>query len=328
VLRERLIPRLLAAAPSELVDESGENFDPQRVWQVMMADEKPGGHGDRAVAVATLDMAVWDLVGKLDERPLHRLLAERHGDGEIDQLVPVYAAGGYYADEKPLSSLRDEMRGYLDGGYTSVKMKIGGAPLAEDLERIEAVIDLVGDGSRVAVDANGRFELEQALEYAQAIGPYALRWYEEPGDPSDYILHATVGEAYPLPLATGENIFSWQDARNLLRHGGVRADRDILQFDPALAYGLTEYLRIREVLSVHGFGMRGCVPHGGHQFALAIASGLHLGGNESYPGIFQPFGGFADQTPVHDGLVAPCESPGIGIEEKAALYAIFRDMLA
>jgi L-alanine-DL-glutamate epimerase-like enolase superfamily enzyme len=327
LLSERFIPRLLQAPPRSLLDESGENLDPGRVWQVLMADEKPGGHGERAVAVAALDMAVWDLVAKLEEKPLHRLLAERHGDGEVDERVFVYAAGGYYSPGKSTSALKREMGGYLDAGYTTVKLKIGGADLADDLRRLEVVIDLLGSGEHVAVDANGRFDLERALAYAEAIEPYGLRWYEEPGDPLDYMLHATLSERYDPPLATGENIFSRQDAQNLLRHGGMRPDRDILQFDPALAYGLTEFLRIRDLLRAHGFSPRSCIPHGGHQFALAIASGLHLGGNESYPGVFQPFGGFADDSPIRDGYVAPCESPGIGIEEKASLRAIFEEML-
>ncbi len=272
-------------------------------------------------------MAIWDLLAKLEERPLHRVLAERHGDGEPDSKVFVYAAGGYYAAGKSLSALRSEMSTYLEAGYSTVKLKIGGAPLEEDLRRIEAVIELAGSGSQVAVDANGRFDLQQAVDYADALAPYGLRWYEEPGDPLDFMLHATLAERYEPPLATGENLFSHQDARNLLRYGGVRADRDVLQFDPALAYGLTEFLRIRDTLIAHGISPRRCIPHGGHQFALAIAGGLRLGGNESYPGVFQPFGGFADDTPVEGGFITPCESPGIGIEDKSALYRVFEEML-
>ena len=100
------------------------------------------------------------------------------------------------------------------------------------------------------------------------------------------------------PLATGENLFSMQDARNLIRHGGLRPDRDWLQFDPALSYGLVEYLRTLDMLAAHGWSRRRCVPHGGHQFALNIAVGLGLGGNESYPQVFAPFGGFADNCAV------------------------------
>jgi L-alanine-DL-glutamate epimerase-like enolase superfamily enzyme len=326
LLRERFIPRLLAADPEDLLDETGGNLDPQRAWAVLMRDEKPGGHGDRSVAVGVLDMAVWDLVAKVADEPLHRLVARRHGDGEPDERVWTYAAGGYYRPEKDVAALVEEMRGYLDRGHTSVKLKIGGASLADDLRRIEAVAGLV-QPARIAVDANGRFDLATALEYAAALEPYGLRWYEEAGDPLDYRLQATLAETYGPPLATGENLFSHQDARNLLRHGGMRPDRDVLQFDPVLGYGLTEFLRTIAIVRAHGWSPRRVVPHGGHQFALAIAAGLHLGGNESYPDEFRPFGGFADDTPVEDGLVAPCEAPGIGIERKAELYAVLAETL-
>jgi L-alanine-DL-glutamate epimerase-like enolase superfamily enzyme len=117
------------------------------------------------------------------------------------------------------------------------------------------------------------------------------------------------------------------DARNLVRHGGLRADRDILQFDPALSYGLVEYLRTLEMLRAHGWSSRRCVPHGGHQFALNIAVGLGLGGNESYPEVFAPFGGFADKTPVVDGRVQMPDTPGIGFEKKKELYAVMKKLL-
>jgi L-alanine-DL-glutamate epimerase-like enolase superfamily enzyme len=326
LLRERFIPRLLEADPAALLDETGENLDPERVWDVLMTNEKPGGHGERSVAVGILDMAIWDLVAKIAGKPLHRVLAERAGR-EPAESVFVYAAGGYYAPDKGIRELQQEMRGYLDLGYTTVKLKIGGAPLEEDVERVAAVVDVVGDGAHVMVDANGRFDLRTALAYAEALEPFGLFWYEEPGDPLDYALHATLGEHYDPPLATGENLFSHQDARNLLRYGGVRADRDWLQFDPALGYGCTEFLRTLKVLRGHGIDPSRVIPHGGHQFALAMAAGLGLGGNESYPGEFQPFGGFADGTPVIDGHVCPCEAPGIGIEEKSALYRVFSQLL-
>jgi L-alanine-DL-glutamate epimerase-like enolase superfamily enzyme len=117
-----------------------------------------------------------------------------------------------------------------------------------------------------------------------------------------------------------------QDARNLIRYAGLRPDRDILQFDPALSYGLVEYLRTLDMLRAHGWSPRRCVPHGGHQFALNIAVGLGLGGNESYPDVFAPFGGFADTTPVSGGRVRMPDLPGIGFEAKSALYAVMKPL--
>ena len=326
LLRERFLPRLARAEPAALLDDAGANLDPHRIWQVLMAGEKPGGHGERAVAVGTLDMALWDAVAKIEGRPLYRVLADRYRDGEADERVFVYAAGGYYQPDKGLAALQDEMRGYLDLGYTAVKMKIGGAWLAEDLERIEAVLEVVQDGQNLAVDANGRFDLATALAYAEALAPYRLRWDEEAGDALDYALQAGLARHYEPPLATGEHLFALQDAHKLIRYGGLRPDRQVLQFDPVLSYGLVEYLRILEMLGEHGWSPRRCLPHGGHQMALNLAAGLGLGGNESYPGVFQPFGGFADGIPVEAGYVRPADVPGVGFEAKAALFEVLRGL--
>jgi L-alanine-DL-glutamate epimerase-like enolase superfamily enzyme len=322
LIRERFAPRLLEADPKTLLDDSGDNLDPQRIWACLMRNEKPGGHGERSVAVGTIDMAVWDAVAKIARQPLYELLAGRHGDGSVDDSVFVYAAGGYYYPGKDHQKLQDEMRGYLDRGFTVVKMKIGGASLDDDLRRIDAVLKVVGDGKALAVDANGRFDLETALAYAKALSRYGLFWYEEPGDPLDYEVQAELARDYEGSLATGEDLFSLQDARNLLRYGGMRPDRDWLQFDCALSYGLVEYLRILDAVRGHGWSTRRCIPHGGHQMSLNIAAGLALGGNESYPDLFQPFGGFPDGFKVEKGRVRMHKSPGIGFEEKSDLIRV------
>jgi D(-)-tartrate dehydratase len=327
LLRERFIPRLRSADPQEILDDDGTNLDPHRIWRVLMANEKPGGHGERSVAVGTLDMAVWDAVAKIERKPLYRLLAERYRRSEADETVFVYAAGGYYYPGKDYTSLQDEMRRYLNLGYNVVKMKIGGASLDEDLRRIEAVLDVLPEGLALAVDANGRFDLPTALDYAEALAPYGLRWYEEAGDPLDYELQAELARRYDGPLATGENLFSLQDARNLIRYGGMREDRDILQFDCALSYGLVEYMRILRMAKEHGWSVRSCIPHGGHQMSLNIAAGLGLGGNESYPGLFKPFNGFADNIPVYDGYVRMPDIPGIGFEAKSDLFHLLRQVV-
>ena len=328
LLRERFIPRLKNAKSEEIVDARGM-LDPAKCWDVMMRNEKPGGHGERSVAVGVLDMALWDAVSKAEGVPLWRLLADRYNNGEADATAWVYAAGGYYYPDKDTSALQDEMKRYLDLGYSTVKMKIGGAPLADDIKRIEAVLKIVGGkGENLCVDVNGRYDLDEAIACGAAIAPYGLRWYEEPLDPLDYLLHAALATRYAPALATGENLFSMQDARNLVRHGGLRPDRDWLQFDPALSYGLVEYLRTLDMLAAHGWSRRRCVPHGGHQFALNIAVGLGLGGNESYPQVFAPFGGFADNTAVTDSRIAMPDIPGIGFEAKNALYAVMKTLTA
>jgi L-alanine-DL-glutamate epimerase-like enolase superfamily enzyme len=323
LMRERFIPRVLEAAPESLLDERGV-LSPHAVWAAMMTNEKPGGHGERSVAVGTIDMAVWDAVAKIEGLPLFQLLADRHGDGKARRDVFVYAAGGYYWSGQGLAGLEREMKSYLERGYSVVKMKIGGASLDEDRARIEAVLRLLGPGQRLAVDANGRFDLATAIEYAHALSAYELFWYEEPGDPLDYALQAELASHYRGPMATGENLFSMQDARNLIRYGGMRADRDWLQFDCALSYGLVEYLRTLAMLKENGWSSTRCIPHGGHQMSLAIAAGLGLGGNESYPDLFQPYGGFPDGVQVKNSIVTLPELPGIGFEGKADLIAEMR----
>jgi len=327
LIRERFAKRLTEADPATLLDASGDNLDPDKVWAALMTNEKPGGHGERSVAVGTIDMAVWDAVAKIADKPLFRLLAERHGC-TADPRVFVYAAGGYYYPGKGLDKLRQEMRGYLDRGYSVVKMKIGGASLEEDRERIEAVLKEIGSQAQLAVDANGRFDLEAAIAYAKMLRDYPLFWYEEAGDPLDYQLQAALAEFYPGPMATGENLFSHQDARNLIRYGGMRPDRDFLQFDCALSYGLCEYQRTLAMLQAHGWSPSRCIPHGGHQMSLNIAAGLGLGGNESYPDLFQPYGGFPDGVKVENGYITMPDLPGIGFEGKADLYAEMQALAA
>lgn len=311
LIRERFAPRLLEASSEILLSDNGSNLDPDRVWSAMMKNEKPGGHGERSVAVGTIDMAVWDAVAKIEGKPLFRLLAERH-NLQADPKVFVYAAGGYYYPGKDMIALRAEMRSYLDRGYTVVKMKIGGSTVNDDRERIEAVLTELNGEAKLAVDANGRFDLETAIEYAKMLRNFPLFWYEEAGDPLDYQLQAALADFYPGPMATGENLFSHQDARNLIRHGGMRADRDWLQFDCALSYGLCEYQRTLEVLHTHGWSKKRCIPHGGHQMSLNIAAGLGLGGNESYPDLFQPYGGFPDGVKVENSFITMPELVGIG----------------
>ncbi|WZU63981.1 mandelate racemase/muconate lactonizing enzyme family protein [Yoonia algicola] len=327
LIRERFRDRILEADPASLMNDAGTNLDGHKIWAAMMQNEKPGGHGERSVAVGTIDMAIWDAIAKIEEKPLFRLLAEHKGV-EANPQVFVYAAGGYYYPGKDDTALRQEMRGYLDRGYNVVKMKIGGASIDEDQRRIEAVLQEIGAEAQLAVDANGRFDLETAIAYAKMLRNYPLFWYEEIGDPLDYQLQAAMAEFYPGPMATGENLFSHQDARNLIRYGGMRPDRDWLQFDCALSYGLVEYLRTLDVLETAGWSPSRCIPHGGHQMSLNIAAGLGLGGNESYPDLFQPYGGFPDSVRVEDGHIVMPELPGIGFEGKSDLITVMRELAA
>ena len=319
LLTKRFIPRIKEAEEKDLLNDEGNNFSPEKIWKVLMKNEKPGGHGERSTAVGVIDMAVWDIVSKIEQAPLYEHLAKKYGNGKFTNKIFVYAAGGYYYPGKDIQLLQDEMKGYLDLGYTTVKMKIGGASLKEDLKRIESVLKIVGNGKNLCVDANGRFDLNTAIEYAKAIEPFNLKWYEEAGDPLDYKLNQELSKIYKNGLATGENLFSMQDARNLIRYGGMRKDIDWLQFDCSLSYGLVEYLRTLKMMKENEWSSTRVIPHGGHQISCNIAAGLNLGGNEIYPSLFQPFGGFPDTSIVEDSYVSFSKFIGMGYENKKEL---------
>lgn len=319
ILRERMMPRLLAADPDSLLGADGSTFDPGRVLAVVMRNEKPGGHGDRAGAAAAIELAIWDLNAKLADEPAHATIARAFGRPEEPAPVAVYAAGGYYYPEDSRQRLVDELEAYRALGFDAFKIKIGGASLDDDRRRIEAALEIAGDGSRLAVDANGRFNLDQALAYGDAIAPLALRWYEEPGDPLDFELNRALCASYDGAIATGENLFSAADTRNLVRYGGLRPTLDVLQMDPGLSYGLTEYGRMLTLLAEQGFDRSRCFPHGGHLINLHVVAGLGLGGCEAYPNVFAPFGGYSDRCPIEAGTVLPGNEPGFGLEWKAEL---------
>src|SRR5262249_1542885 len=159
------------------------------------------------IPIGTIEVAVWDAVAKIAGKPLHQLLAERYNGGKIAKKLFCYVGGGWYWPGQTTKDLQDEMRRHLAAGYTMVKMKVGGLPLDEDLRRVEAVLAIVGEGERLAVDANSKFSRDEALAYARALAPFKLRWFEEPCDPLAFSLYAEIASVYSAPLATGENLY-------------------------------------------------------------------------------------------------------------------------
>ena len=326
-MRERFIPRILRADPASLLDDTGY-IDPARVLAVMCRREKIGGDAERSIAIGTIEVAVWDAVAKIAGVPLHRLLADRYSGGRVPEKVFCYVGGGWYRPGQIVADLQDEMRCHLDAGYTMVKMKVGGLPVDDDCRRIEAVLAVLGNEARLAVDANGKFGRDEALAYAKALRPFGLKWFEEPCHPLDYALYAEIAAAYDAPLATGENLYSTQDVENLVRFGGLTAGRDFIQVDPPQAYGIAQYGETVAMLEGRGWTRGSLFPHGGNQMSLAIAAGFGLGGAESYPGVFGAFGGFADDAAVEDGFLPLSDRPGIGFEGQAALYALMRPLVS
>jgi len=326
LLRERFIPRLLTADPEDYLDET-DAPDPFKVASIVMRDEKQGGHGERPGAVGLVDAAIWDLVGKLEEKPLWRVLAERRGGPVCSDPIPVYASGGHYRSDDDRARLCEDLRRYRDQGYRRVKIKCRGLPLAQDLRRIEAAISVLGAANDLAVDCNGDMSRDEAATFVAALEKLGLAWIEEPVDPLDYALYAEIARGTDLPLATGENIFSAADTRNLLRHAGLRPDRDILQMDISLSYGMVEYLKMLDLMEDHGWSRARCYPHAGHLFALNVVAGLGLGCHEASPDPTSPLGGFPEGCVVADGHVSRPEAPGVGIEAKPDLHAVFAELL-
>jgi D(-)-tartrate dehydratase len=326
LINERFAPRLLGAP--DLADLHGTNLDPRRGWAAMMAGEKPGGHGERCVAVGTLDMALWDAAAKIADLPLYRFLSDRIGaKASTGARVAVYASGGYPYRDDDIARLVDEVRYFTDLGHTHVKIKIGAMTMAQDLKRVEAVLRLLPAADHLAVDAMNAFGPESCLDMARALAPLRLRWFEDICDPLDFETLASAARAYDPPIATGEALFSLAEARLLNRHAGLRPDRDILLFDPVHCYGLCHYLEIVEALDATGWPRSAFWPHGGHLFSLHVASALGLGGSEVNPLSFQPFGGLADDALVADGNAPVPDAPGIGFETRATLLDLFRSRL-
>ena len=323
ILRDRVLPRVLATPAEDLFD--GTEFNCDAVYRNAIRNEKPGGHGDRAAAVGALELAFWDLNAKLADEPAYATIA-RHFGRDPSPNVPVYAAGGYYYSQDGVERLKDELKAYVDRGFDAFKIKIGGAPLCQDMQRIEAALTICGCGSKLAVDANGRFDYETAMAYARAIAPLHLRWYEEVCDPLDFSLHSRITAAYDGAIATGENLFSIQDVKNLLEFAGLRQARDIFQMDAGLSYGLGEFGRIIDLLESYGFSRAFSFPHGGHLINLHIACGMNLGGCEAYPNVFQPFGGYSPECKIEGGFVIPSDRPGFGLEAKPELKPIIEKL--
>jgi L-alanine-DL-glutamate epimerase-like enolase superfamily enzyme len=326
-MRARFIPRILSADPASLLDASGSNLDPMKILACMMRREKAGGHSERSIAIGTIEVAIWDAVAKIADKPLRVLLAELFNGAKIPQKVFCYVGGGWYWPGQTIKDLQDEMRRHLGAGYTMVKMKVGGLPLDDDLRRLEAVLEVVGSGEHLAVDANCKFDRAEALRYARALAPFRLRWFEEPCDPLDFALFAELAKSYEPPLATGENLYSTQDVENLVRFGGFRPGRDVIQIDPPQAYGIGQYAKTLDMLAGHGWPRGAMFPHGGNQMSLAMAAGFDLGGAESYPGVFGDFGGFADDARIDGGMISLSDRPGIGFEGQQRLFRIMRELV-
>ena len=326
LLRERFIPKILEAPPESLLNDSQDNFDAQKIMNCLLARERAGGHAERSIPLGTLEVAVWDLIAKIQDRPLYLTLADFFNNGKSLAKVPCYVGGGWYFPGQTSNDLRQEMLKYLDDGYEMVKMKIGGLTMSEDVSRVETVLSVVSGGNNLAVDATCGFDRTRALAYAQALKQFELRWYEEPCDPMDFELYRELTEIYPHALATGENLSGERELQNFLRYSKFRPNLDIIQVDPPLSYGIGEYAKMMRLGKTLGFGAKSFFPHGGNLMCLHVVAGLGAAACEAYTGVFGIFGGFGNEVRIESGYANLPESPGIGFERQPQLYEIMRSM--
>jgi D(-)-tartrate dehydratase len=309
LLRERFFPRLLAAKPESLLDRAGL-IDPPACARAAMANEKGGGHGERPGAVALIEAAAWDLRAKTQKLPLWRSIADYYGTKDAAASITVYASCGHFRTDDVLT---DEVHRAIGAGYRCVKIKVAGQ-VDSDMKRLERAAAALDPTAQWAVDVNGALS---ELKWFEAMEPFKLAWIEEPAPPLDFEFLKRCAETSSTPLATGENLFSFDDARNLLRYGGLRRGKDFVQVDPLLSYGIDEYVRILGLWDRQQF-----LPHAGHLFAAHCVAGLGLGMAEAAPDASLPYGGYWDGVRVDAGRVKIPDAPGAGYEAKRNLFAI------
>ena len=278
--------------------------DTECLWDRMFQPKLFGRRGLTLRAMAAIDNAMWDAAGKTLGLPLYKML------GGFRKRVPAYIAGGYYMEDKTLDDLADEMRAKVSIGARYVKMKIGGAPMREDAERVRVVREAVGPDVEVMVDANNAYSPLEALKIARMLEPYEPYWFEEPVHAEDYEGLAKVRAGTSIPIATGENEYSRYGFRDLIASGGA----DILQADACVMGGISEWRHVASLASAHRIPM---APHGSALLHVHLVAGVSNGliVESGMPDLKNRAKGMflESLTLDQDGMMTAPERPGIGI---------------
>jgi D-arabinonate dehydratase len=287
----------------------------ERLWSAMWVPKLIGRRGLTTRAISTIDIALWDLKGKVAELPLHQLLG-----GYADR-VPTYIAGGYYEEGKGLRELAQEMIDNVELGARAVKMKVGAVSIAEDVERVKTVREAVGPDVKVMVDANCAYRFYQAIQLAKRIEPHDVYWFEEPVAPDDYEGHARLAAQTSIPIATGENEYTRYGFRDLIAHGAAA----ILNADAQVLGGITEFMKIAALAQAHDLDV---APHGDQNVHVhlvsAISNGLIV---EYYRDSVDPMWRkmFRETLLLNaDGTLSPPNQPGLGVGLNEAALAPWR----
>jgi len=277
----------------------------RRLWDQMWLPKIVGRRGMTTQVISGIDIALWDLMGKAVGKSVHKLL------GGYRDRIPAYIAGGYYEEGKGLKELAEEMEENLRLGARAIKMKVGGVPINEDVERIKVVRQTIGPDVKLMVDANNAYAAYEAIEIARKMEPYDVFWFEEPVAPDDYRGHAQVARASGIPVATGENEYTRYGFRDLIEHDAAA----IFNVDAQIVGGITEFMHVVSLAAAHDLRI---APHGAQEIHIhlvaAIPNGLIL---EFYRETVDPLRGQIFKQPLaldKDGCVAVPDRPGLGVE--------------
>ena len=256
-------------------------------------------------ALSGIDIALWDLRGKLLNQPLYKLLST------YSESAYTYASGGLYGKNKGLKELASEVKGYVDDGFTGVKMKIGGVSIGEDVERVRVVREAIGPDARLMVDSLHAYDVPQALEAAEAIEKYDIYWFESPVALEDNEGHGVINEQSGIDVCANESLSGVSQFKHLLEHRGAK----YVHFDLSVCGGITEALKISALAEAKGLS---CTIHsalGVHLFSASVHFACSIPNCDSveYHFVHQ---WLADHKPAlleHEGpMVKPLGDPGIG----------------
>ena len=297
--------RLISSAFSKI---KGENpFFVERIWDLMYRyNRKPVAKGYYIKAMGSIDMAIWDIIGKALNMPVNKVLGAYHTK------LRVYAAGGYYQKDKTISDLAKEMEGYVKEGFRAVKMKIGGESFAVDVKRVQAVRKAIGPDVDLLIDANNKWKAYEAIRFGLAVEKYNIFWFEEPVEPDDFAGCAEVRRELNIPIVAGENEFTRWGCRDLIEAKSA----DILNLDTVKAGGITEYRKIAALASAYHIPV---APHGNPFMAVhLIATTPNYLIMETYPGTKSQYNPVLPLFPVKDGYITVPDTPGLGIDPDPA----------
>ncbi|MDQ2139835.1 mandelate racemase/muconate lactonizing enzyme family protein [Alcaligenaceae bacterium A4P071] len=304
-------------------------FDVEVIWEDLYNRIKDYGSKGMAIsALSGIDIALWDIIGKVCGKPIHKLIGGAHRTE-----VQSYATGLYFIDmDRLIEEAVEEAQEYVAQGFTAIKMKIGLGSPKLDIERVRAVREAIGGDVRLMVDANHCFTVPAAIKLGRELEKLDVDWFEEPISPEDLDGYVEVTRALDMAVAGGENEFTRWGFRDIV----TRKAMDIVQPDVCAAGGISECRKIATLAAAHGVE---CVPHAWGS-AIGLAATLHfLAALPDQPPSFRPMPPLLEfeqcENPFRDlltvdpivqvrGIVQIPTAPGLGIEVKRDVLDRYR----